>query len=216
MPGPVCTVCRHAQRKEIDLLLLSPACPTLAEIAAAYSLSTKALSRHQIKHIPAALARAVEVTNLRGPIRTVLDQIKTIAGRFEATWDTVEKIMATAAEEKHPELALKAVGKAVAVGRELRNTLELIGKSTGELKSSEGISGGGIIILPVMVPVGTIADLGAEIPKSEIQRALSERGAIDATFETSQPESALTGAPPLALGAPPQRDPEHDPEHDHE
>lgn len=172
--GSVCSVCRHPQRSDIDRLLVSPDGPTLAELSVTYGPSPAALSRHRSTHIRESLIRACEIKALAPPVKGVLAQVRDVATRFERQWNAAESIITRAMAERDPNLALKAMSRAVVIGRELRKTLELIGKSTGELHSPEADRGGGIIVLPVAVPAGEITPLDSEIPKQAIERAVSD------------------------------------------
>jgi hypothetical protein len=98
---PSCTVCRHADRAEIDLELVSAA--PLRDVAGRHGLARSSVHRHAVHHVPEVLRRshdAVEV--LRAD--DLLGELRLAQNR---TWRVLE-----AAEERgDPALVLKALAR---------------------------------------------------------------------------------------------------------
>ncbi len=113
-----CAVCSHPRRTEIDRLLVEKV--SLRDIAGQFGVSRSALSRHA-GHIPAALVAAKEACMV-ADAGTLLDQVKGLVARATGILDRAEL-----AGEHHAELG--AI-------REVRGCLELLGKVSGELRTS--------------------------------------------------------------------------------
>lgn len=111
-----CTVCHHDQHEVIDTALASG--DSLASVARRFGLSPDAVRRHRIGHLSAAL-KAVQAERETAGARTALD-------RLEALHDRAERVLAAAEAEGKASLSLQAI-------RELRSTVELIARLTGEL-----------------------------------------------------------------------------------
>ena len=113
-----CTICRHPQRTEIDRAIVEHS-GTLRELVKRYGVSLGALSRHKAEHLPRELAKAKEAMEAAGA-DTLLEQIEALKGR-------AERILSKA--EKKPKTWYVALGAI----REMRQTLELLARITGEL-----------------------------------------------------------------------------------
>lgn len=115
--GRACSVCTHDDRDRIDEALVSGS--PLRSIAAQFSVSVSALSRHRAEHVSAAL-QAVAADRER-------DRAVSLVERIEDLIDRTERILAAAEESGKVAQALQAVGQ-------LRGLLETYGKASGELK----------------------------------------------------------------------------------
>ena len=120
--GRPCTVCESKQRPAVDEALVTGQL-SLNAIGRKYRLGPDSLSHHRRVHISPALARVVaakaEEAVLSGAVESVLARAESLASRIEMMLTTVE-----AAGQSSAFLA---------ASRELRSTLELIGRLTGEL-----------------------------------------------------------------------------------
>lgn len=116
-----CTCCQHAQRRTLDAALVGGA--SIDSVAAAHGVSRDAAARHRARHIPAALARAKQRAG-EAADDDLLGQVVAIRARAEALLDRAE------AEGDIPA--------ATGALRELRRTVELLGKVTGELAAATG------------------------------------------------------------------------------
>lgn len=113
---PRCTICHHDQHQEIDAALASG--NSMASVSRRFEVSPDAVRRHRIKHLSAALKTVAAERETAGA-RTALD-------RLEALHDRAERVLAAAEAEGKASLSLQAI-------RELRSTVELIARLTGEL-----------------------------------------------------------------------------------
>ena len=114
--GRACTVCEHPDRDAIDAAITCG--DSCRAIGARFGVSASAVSRHSQGHLSAALAamRTAEQDDRRA---SLLD-------RIEGLIDRAETLYHAASEEGKASQAL-------AVLKELRGLLELLGKASGEL-----------------------------------------------------------------------------------
>jgi hypothetical protein len=116
-----CTVCKHPQSHAItaDLLARVP----YRTIERRYSVSRSALDRHVTQHVAKALRQLVaaeaSLTDAAMVAAPVLEQMRKLNGR-------ALKILQQAEDAKDHATALHSI-------REIRHSLELIAKLTGEL-----------------------------------------------------------------------------------
>ena len=114
--GMTCTVCRSEARNTVDEALVAGT--PHRSVAEQHGLSASAVFRHQQSHLPAAIVRAHEVSEvahgdgLLAQIRNLQSDALGILGKAEKAGDLRTALMAV---------------------REVRGTLELVGKVTGEL-----------------------------------------------------------------------------------
>ncbi len=106
MPRP-CSVCRHPERRSIDLALIEA--EPFRNLAKRYGLSSTALYRHREAHLSARLAKAYEAE-----AGTLLDQVSALQERAMS-------ILAKAEADRDLRAALAAI-------REARGNLELLAK----------------------------------------------------------------------------------------
>ena len=130
--GPTCKTCRHASVQEIDKALLAG--QPYRSVAKQYEASPPSVYRHQQDHLPAAMVKAVEAAELAHG-GTLLEQLQSLQTK-------VLGILNKAEQAGDLRTALMAV-------REVRGTLELVGKITGELVNRHQVSGTiGHLIMP--------------------------------------------------------------------
>ena len=130
--GRTCATCIHPEHEAIDKALLAG--QPYRSVARQYEASPPSVYRHQQDHLPAAMVKALEVAQVAhgGSLLEQLNglQIKALG------------ILTRAEQAGDLRTALMAV-------REVRSTLELVGKVTGELVSRHEVSGTfGHLIMP--------------------------------------------------------------------
>lgn len=109
-----CTVCRHANRREIDLQLVSHT--PLRDIARRYGVSKDALARHRANHLPRLLAQTEQAEQDRGT---------SLRERIEELIRQAERLMQKAEHKGQLATAIKALAEArAAVGLLLDTELE--------------------------------------------------------------------------------------------
>jgi hypothetical protein len=113
-----CTICKHAQRDELDAALVAG--ESFRSIAERYGTSATALHRHKARDIPRALARVMETENL--------DSNANLLGQVRDLISSAHGILSEAEGRGDHRTALMAI-------REARGTLELLGKITGQLEA---------------------------------------------------------------------------------
>lgn len=99
---------------------------------------------------------------------------------------------------------IEAVREGSAVIREARAHTELKGSITGEL-NQQANPGGGIIFLPVVVPVGAVSPLNVQLDSAAMRQARAEREKEMGVIEAQVVPNALPPAAPgprAALPAP--------------
>jgi hypothetical protein len=118
-----CKTCTHPAKEEIDKALLAG--QPYRGVAKQYEASAPSVYRHQQDHLPAAMVKAVEAAEIAHG-DSLLEQLK---------WLQVKALGILTKAEQAGDLrtALIAV-------REVRSTLELVGKVTGELVSRHEVS----------------------------------------------------------------------------
>lgn len=86
-----CSVCIHPDRDAIDKALVAG--EPYRDIAGRYGLSRSAVERHKNNHIPAMLAKAVEVKAEKEVVRAgdLLDEVNSLKDRALTILDTAEK-----------------------------------------------------------------------------------------------------------------------------
>ena len=111
-----CTICKHNQRDAIESALIDG--QPYRNIAERFAVSATALHRHKARDISKALARAAEAQEMSRD-RDLLERVRDLV-------ESAHGILATAEARGDHRTALAAI-------REVRGTLELLGKITGEL-----------------------------------------------------------------------------------
>src|SRR5438128_7947025 len=111
-----CAVCQHADRGQIDLELRAGV--PLEELSRRWGMSPASLSRHNAKHVSAALV-AVHPVRLKGASPSFIERLEGLAERVERFIDAAER-------GRRPAQFVVGI-------RELRGLLESIGRAKGEL-----------------------------------------------------------------------------------
>ncbi len=121
--GMPCVSCTHSNRAGIDSALVAGR--TLDSVAKEFGLNVKAVGRHRRAHLsPALVAVSAEARLNAG--RTTLHRVEDLAAR-------VERVMAKAEAEGREHTFLQSA-------RELRASVELLAKLTGELKPEGAVT----------------------------------------------------------------------------
>ncbi len=111
-----CTVCQHERQEEIDIDLVRRV--PVRQIGDAYGLGFSAVQRHKQRHLSPALI-ATGKAQMEAGHRSILERLEELLDRCERYADDADGT-------GDLKLALAAV-------RELRATIELWGRATGEL-----------------------------------------------------------------------------------
>jgi hypothetical protein len=139
MAGRKCSICNHPKRNEIDKSL-SLDNASLRTIAVQYRVSKDSLKRHMDNgHIVQKIAKAAEA-KIVTEADTLLDQVKSLSNRALS-------ILSQAEGAGDLRTACSAI-------REVRSTLELLLKVSGELKGDQPVVNIGIMIDPEKI-IGT-------------------------------------------------------------
>ena len=118
-----CSVCQHNEINAINEKLVSGVSPR--NLAKDYGLNHMALYRHKDNHLPKTLVKAKQVEE-QTAADDLLDRVETI---YNQAWQLMEK----AEHEGKYQPAVSAL-------KEARNSLELIGKLIGQLKTGTEIN----------------------------------------------------------------------------
>jgi hypothetical protein len=117
MPGPgTCSICLHEQAAEIDRKVVGGV--PYQKIAAQYGMSSKAISRHKVNHLSPGVVAVPDSPEI-SPEAPLLE-------RLEAQLADTRLFLRIAKQRRIP-------GQGLAAMREMRATLELIARITGEL-----------------------------------------------------------------------------------
>ena len=114
--GQTCKTCHHPSVQEIDKALLAG--QPYRSVANQYEASPSSVYRHQQDHLPAALVKASEVAEIAHG-NTLLEQLQGLQARASGILEAAERA-------GDLRTALSGV-------KEIRGTLELVAKLTGEL-----------------------------------------------------------------------------------
>jgi hypothetical protein len=115
-----CTICTHPDRVEIDKLLADDA-QSNRVVARQFKVGHDAIFRHRQNHLAASMVKAKEVEKAVDAT-TLLEQVQGLLQQAQRLTDAAE-------HSKNLGVALNGV-------RAIGSTLELLGKISGELKSS--------------------------------------------------------------------------------
>ena len=122
-----CSICSHSEREAIDQQLVGGM--SLRKLAEQTGTSSTALHRHKTDHLPAALVKGKDAEEVAHG-DSLLDQLQSLQSKALG-------ILTKAESTGDFRSALGAI-------REVRSTLELIAKVTGELRDK------GITVVPVV------------------------------------------------------------------
>jgi hypothetical protein len=139
----VCTVCAHPKRTEIDAALVSG--DSFRNIAQRFALGHYTVRRHHADHLPAALTKATEATEV-AQADTLLAQVRDLQSRALAILDAAEA-------QGDLRTALGAIREArqsgtagEAVGRARRTACGQPGNGAGMAHYSRGYSDGALSV----------------------------------------------------------------------
>jgi hypothetical protein len=113
-----CAVCAHAEHTQIDLDIAGGA--SLRAVGLRFGISRSSISRHRLNHLNPALVTVAKKRQASAKSAgSFLDRVQALIARTEALVSAAEKA--------------GNMSQTVAAIRELRATVELWGKATGEL-----------------------------------------------------------------------------------
>ena len=159
-----CTVCRHERRQKIDEALVAG--ESFRSIAFRFDTSHMAVRRHK-EHLSGKLVKAAERRE-KWHADSLVDQLDTLLSRAKALLDEVFP------EDRQNGQVVKPRDVA-AVVREVRETLLLMGRMTGQLKGDGATVNVGIGVLssPEWGQVAS-AVTGALLPYPEARAAVAD------------------------------------------
>jgi|GEM_PF-3574357 len=117
----VCTICRHPQRAAIERALIRQI--PLRKIASDVKTSIATLQRHKA-HVPAKLATAEQVSKIA--------EAGSLLKKLEEVIEDARRITGRAERKGNYQAALAGL-------RTITNSLELLGRVTGELRAEGGL-----------------------------------------------------------------------------
>lgn len=145
---PKCQICCHPERAAIDRAIVENG--SIRDIAGRFKVGRSSVDRHK-KHIPKILAKAKQAETV-AESSTLLSRVEKLLARCESLFAKAEEA--------------KEWGAAASAAREIRGSLELLAKLSGELKT------GGI---NVAITMNWIRSLNIEsLPQAEFD-ALHQR-----------------------------------------
>jgi hypothetical protein len=109
-----CTVCQHKQVEEINKQLINGT--PLRNIAEQFAISSTSLHRHKESHIPVALLKSKEITDLA--------DADNLARFLQIEYNDIKTIKDQAIADGDNELALKAIDRSL-------KTIEIVAKVAG-------------------------------------------------------------------------------------
>ena len=148
-----CTICESDRLDEIDRMLVEGR-TSFRRIASLCDVSEASVRRHAAKHLPEALAVAVDAERVANG-DDLLNQVRDLQRRAVA-------ILGRAEEEGDHRVALGAI-------REARGCLELLGRLAGELQDRQTVN---VLINPQWVEIRGVI-LQALEPHGEAREAVA-------------------------------------------
>ncbi len=158
-----CTICRHERRQEIDEALVVG--ESFRSIAFRFDTSHMAVRRHK-KHLSGKLVKAVERAEERHA-DSLVEQLDTLLSRAKALLDEVFP-------EKRQHGQLVKPRDVAAALREMRETLMLMGRMTGQLKGDGATVNVGIMFGSPEWGRVTTALMGALLPYPDARAAVGD------------------------------------------
>ena len=153
--GRLCTVCHHGEAAKINAALIGG--EAARSVAGRYALSDRAVQRHAERHVIEALqAASVRETPEQRALAadSLLEQVRGLAAE-------VRELVDSAKGRGDDDRQLRAI-------RELRPTLELLGRVTGELQA-----GGTVTVNVIQAQLGcSLEDAKAAVAMMADARAL--------------------------------------------
>lgn len=129
-----CAICKHPRRQEIDELLIRG--ESARSIEKRFHVSDTTALRHKANHLVPVLSGAFEAREVaygQGLADSIQGSVQGQLREMRRCVDEAGAILADAKQQKNPELALKAIRELSVSHREIRASLELLGRLTGEL-----------------------------------------------------------------------------------
>ena len=159
-----CTICRHERRQEIDEALVAG--ESFRSIALRFDTSHMAVRRHK-EHLSRKLIKAAERAEERHA-DSLVDQLDTLLSRAKALLDEVFPENRENGQKVNPRDVAAAL-------REMRETLLLMGRMTGQLKGDGATVnvGIGVFSSPEWGRV-TAALMGALLPYPDARAAVGD------------------------------------------
>jgi hypothetical protein len=158
-----CTICTHAQRQAIDEALVAG--ESFRSIAFRFDTSHMAVQRHK-KHLSGKLVKAAERAEERHA-DSLVEQLDTLLSRAKALLDEVFP------EKRQNGQVVKPRDVAAAL-REMRETLLLMGRMTGQLKGDGATVNVGIMFGTPEWGRVTAALMGALLPYPDARAAVGD------------------------------------------
>ena len=118
-----CAACTHPKRDELDSAIVAG--QTLRAIGKQYGMSASAVLRHRDRHLSPALA-AMAARREEEAASGLVAQVRQLVRR-------ADELYTAAAKDGRSSAALAAL-------KEMRGSLELLGKATGELKDASPVT----------------------------------------------------------------------------
>jgi hypothetical protein len=176
-----CSICVHQKRKEIESAILEG--KPLRLVASRFSVSEDALSRHKLKHIIAALAKAQEIREV-AMAGTLLEQLRSL-------------------QEKALELLYRAEAAggyrtALAGVREARGSLEVLVQAMSKLREDAPVQQQVITFSPAEIGEslrGLLAAGALALPEGDRDRR-QENDIIEGSEMNSGEEDRCSEPPP--------------------
>lgn len=178
----LCTTCSHPERAAIDRELVGNG--SKRRIAAKYGIPARSLHRHAVEHLPEWLRIAA--------VGDEIAEAKTLRARVERMVGHAERLLEDSAAVRHGAAILAAI-------RELRPSLELLGRATGELKTEPA----GIQALFMTLGVRGEDEIRSALDLARAEPPSLEQGrdrALEVLRWVLQREPAWTGEVLAALG----------------
>jgi len=149
-----CTICTHPDRKQIEQALVSGR--SLRNVAEQYGCSATALHRHKQGHLPSSLTQAKQAQEI-ARADSVLEEIRAEIRRIRKLYRKAEAILDQAQDQP---IALKSVRELSRLHKEMRDTLELLARISGELEQRPANTA--VVIVPEQLPPGAPCHLDKE------------------------------------------------------
>ena len=150
-----CTVCTHPERERIEKDLVTGG--SIRNIAKRFGLSPASVHRHKADHLPASLIEA----NKAGDVARadcVLEEIRAEIRRIQRLYKKAEAILDRA---QNQPIALKSVRELSRLHKEMRETLELLARISGEFEQQQA-GRTAVLIVPEQLPPGAPCHLDKE------------------------------------------------------
>ena len=150
-----CTICTHPEREQIERALVSGR--SLRNVAEQFGCSATALHRHKRDHLPGSLAQARQAQDV-ARADSVLEEIRAEIRRIQRLYKKAEAILDRA---QNQPIALKSIRELSRLHKEMRETLELLARISGEFEQQPSARTA-VLIVPEQLPPGAPCHLDKE------------------------------------------------------